>query len=175
MRTREHVLVLRVGLAAALAALAVALPACTSKQRAAHDALATSLREPVRKLCRGDTKEGGGCNGDCLTWNAAADARDALEAAEALERLQIDAAAGLGPELDAVRASSRAVLAKLSAACPEHVERFGPLTPGVSACAARGRDAAVELRALREAVTALDAGAERASGASLLGKRAACR
>src|SRR5688572_26339785 len=89
---------------------------CANRER--HEVLAKAVKKPAAHLCQSWSKEGGGCNADCLVLARAREARQSLLAAKQLSRLpKID-----DPKTEALlvglRAAAAAVSEKLEKGCP---------------------------------------------------------
>lgn len=115
---------------------------CANRER--HEALAKAAKKASAHLCESWSKEGGGCNADCLLRGRARHARQSLLAAKELSQLpKIE-----DPETEALlvglRAAAAAVTAKLEAACPVPIGPSEPLTDAIRACEAAAGAASSE-------------------------------
>lgn len=115
--------------------------------------LAKAVKNTAVRLCRGPSKEGGGCNADCQVMGRAKEARQSILAAQELSRLPKIEDPETEARLVGLRGAAREVLTKLERACPAPIGPDEPLTDAIRDCAAASRAADAETAKLRRLFT----------------------
>jgi hypothetical protein len=101
------------------------------------EALARSLKSPIRSLCHAyHPEESGGCYADCQKRVAVSDAQSSLRAARAFAAIPRHESPEIESRLARVRTASAAVKAALTATCTFSMEAYAPITPEIERCAA---------------------------------------
>jgi hypothetical protein len=124
---------------------------CANRER--HEVLAKAVKNTAVRLCRGPSKEGGGCNADCQVMGRAKEARQSILAAQELSRLPKIEDPETEARLVGLRGAAREVLTKLERACPAPIGPDEPLTDAIRDCAAASRAADAETAKLRRLFT----------------------
>lgn len=157
--------------------LLLGLGACKSERQKQHEALGNVMLQPVARMCHveADGKEAGGCDGDCLVFRDAQQARGAVIVGEHRGELALQADPATEAVVAKLREASKRVVADIGPACSEKVDRDAPPTEAVRGCAAAWNAQRPTYAELRARVNELAESVRARSGSEIPASPGSCR